>query len=496
MVSMNLTNKTTLHIESFPDTPLIDTSSEIALDLKDNNNVNFFWCGYDLPWKDWELSIFKKIIGFNFEKKISIIEDILRKNKVNILDKIDLSEKKQNHIFNWANNYNQKKNLKEFLYKENNRKINLGIAVESSLLSIYKNYNFKKNDKIIKKSLISSAIIFNRSVEAIKKIKPSIVITFNNRFAISRPIIEAAKFCKVQVIRHEVGSSEKKYELFYDDVHNVEERCKTIYTYWKNTGKKARLKNANSFFSMPYKNSNIINTGSGKIKSFSLNQNKVIQLPKNKKIVTFFTSSNYEYEAISADFSFLAKSKDFKNQITSLKTLVSVIKKLKNYFLIIRVHPSFKNSDFENSFWEKYSSSKIKLIKSESKINSFDLMKKSDYVITYGSTLAVHAAYNDIPSITLRKHVFSCSKVLIEPKNKKDLLKILRKKKFNKTKEACLPYGNYIMSFGRKFKYFKRDKIFKGYINKIKVNNFGPIVNFILFLLYPFLKIINKNEFD
>ena len=75
MVSMNLTNKTILHIESFPDTPLIDTSSEIALDLKDNNNVNFFWCGYDLPWKDWELGIFKKIIGFNFEKKMVCVPE-------------------------------------------------------------------------------------------------------------------------------------------------------------------------------------------------------------------------------------------------------------------------------------------------------------------------------------------------------------------------------------------------------------------------------------
>ena len=100
--------------------------------------------------------------------------------------------------------------------------------------------------------------------------------------------------------------------------------------------------------------------------------------------------------------------------------MITVIKKLKNYLLIIRVHPSFKNSNFENSFWSKYESNKIILVKSQSKINSFDLMKKSDFVITYGSTLAVHAAYNNIPSITLRKHAFSCSNVLIEPKNKKN----------------------------------------------------------------------------
>ena len=131
---MELVNKKILHIESFPDTPLIDTSTEIALNLKDKNNVNFFWCGYDLPWKDWELSIFKKILGFSFEKKVNIIENILRSKKVNIVDKIHLSEKKQNYIYKWANNYNKKKNLKKFLYKQNNVYVNLGISVESSLL--------------------------------------------------------------------------------------------------------------------------------------------------------------------------------------------------------------------------------------------------------------------------------------------------------------------------------------------------------------------------
>ena len=357
-------------------------------------------CGYDLPWKDWELNTFKKILGFSFEYKVNIIEDILKKNKINVIDKIYLCKKKEDYISNWVENYNQSKNLKKFLYLENNKKINLGISVESSLLSIYKNYNFKKNDKIIRKSLSASAIVFNRSVAIIKKIKPSAIITFNNRFSISKPIIEAAKFCEVKVIRHEVGSSEKKYELFYEDVHNIKSRCKSIYNYWKNTKKTSRIKNSNKFFSMPYKKIKKINTGSGKIPSFSLNQNEIIQLPKNKKIVTYFASSNYEFEALSADFSMLAKSLDFKDQITALKSLTSVIKKLKNYLLIIRVHPSFKNSNFENSFWNKYESDKIRLVKSQSKIYSFDLMKKSDFVITYGSTLAVHAAYNNIPHNT------------------------------------------------------------------------------------------------
>ena len=485
---MKIKNKKILIIETFPDTPLIEASCEIALNLKKNNNVNFFWCGYDLPWKDWEISIFKKIIGFSFEDKIKLIAKILKKNNIGTIDKFDLNKNKIQYIKEWSKTYNQKKELRNFQYKEKKININLGISVESSLLSMYKNYDFKNDNEVIQKALYSAAIIFNRSVEIIKKKKPSVIITFNNRFAISRPIIEAAKFCKIKVIRHEVGSSEDKYEIFYDDVHNLKARGETIYKYWNKTAKTLRLKNAKTFFLMPYKKTKKINTGSGKINSFSLKQDEKIQLPKNKKIVTFFTSSNYEFEALSSDLLSFSHSKDFKDQISALKSLVSIIKKLKNYLLIIRVHPSSKNSNFENSFWEKYKSKNIKIIKSESRINSFDLLKKSDYIVTYGSTLAVHAAYYNKPSITLRKHVFSKSNVLIEPKDKQELYKVLNKNYSRDTREKCLPYGNYIMSFGTKFKYFKTDPIFKGYINNIPVNNFGSFVNFILKLIYPILK--------
>ena len=60
-----------LIIETFPNAPHIETSVEIAINLKNRNNeVFFFWCGYDLPWTDWQLPLYKKIFSFSFENKI------------------------------------------------------------------------------------------------------------------------------------------------------------------------------------------------------------------------------------------------------------------------------------------------------------------------------------------------------------------------------------------------------------------------------------------
>lgn len=485
-------NKKILHIETFPETPIIETSVEIALNSK-KNNVYFFWCGYNLPWVDWEISFFKKLLGFNYNGKIKKIENILKLNQINVISKINLDYKLNYQIYHWANRFNEKKNLKKYYINYNSKKINLGLSVESSLLSIYKNFDYKNDTNLIRKALISSATVFFRAINIIDKINPEKIITFNNRFCISRPIIEAANIRNIKVERHEVGSSREKYEIFKHDVHDLKQRGKAVFDYWKKENKKQRLINANKYFAMPYKNTKLINTGSGVVKSFSFNQDKSINFKtKNKKIITYFTSSGYEFEAISENYKEYTNSKEFKNQSSAVNTLVSVINKLKNCLLVIRVHPSQKNSKFENNFWRKYKiNKKILFIESQSRINSFDLLKKSDFVVTYGSSLAVHAAYNNKPSIVLRNHLFSRGKILIEPKNKSDLFKILNRKYNLNTRKKCLPYGNYLMSFGKKFKYYKRDTVFKGYILGLKLNHYGFFVNVALCIIKPFLKLLN-----
>ena len=75
-----------LIIETFPNTPHIETSIEVALRLnKKGNQVFFFWSGYELPWKDWELPWYKKILLFSFENKIKNIKRVLKKKNINIV---------------------------------------------------------------------------------------------------------------------------------------------------------------------------------------------------------------------------------------------------------------------------------------------------------------------------------------------------------------------------------------------------------------------------
>jgi hypothetical protein len=68
-----------LIIETFPFAPHIEVAAEIAINLKKKNKVYFFWCGYNLPWTDWELPWYKKILFFSYEKKILNLLNFLEK---------------------------------------------------------------------------------------------------------------------------------------------------------------------------------------------------------------------------------------------------------------------------------------------------------------------------------------------------------------------------------------------------------------------------------
>ena len=59
-----------------------------------------------------------------------------------------------------------KKKLKNVKYKSKN----LGIGVLSSLVSIHQNENFKEKEYIIKSALISSALVFERTKNLLKKL--------------------------------------------------------------------------------------------------------------------------------------------------------------------------------------------------------------------------------------------------------------------------------------------------------------------------------------
>ena len=318
-----------LIIETFPNTPHLETSLEIAQKLKkENNKVFFFWSGYDLPWKDWDLPWYKKILLFSFENKIKKVYKYLNNKNIETIPKIILSENKKNYIYSYIKKIKNFKNLNKLKYKKS---FSVGSSCLSSLISRYHFTNVDNYQNVIPKVIESGCLVYERSIEAIKKINPDYVITFNSRFIISKPVVDATKKSKKKLLIHERGSAPDKYMLHSDDIFNKFYQHKLINRHWnlnKNRDKKINI--AKKYFTEIQKKKFFKSMGL----HFEKGSNK-LNFEKNKEIITFFCSTDHEYSSIDlpgkqAKF-FL--NKKWSNQINSIKFVIKNLKNYKNKFL-------------------------------------------------------------------------------------------------------------------------------------------------------------------
>jgi hypothetical protein len=447
-------------IESVASSPHIETAGEIALSLKKYNDVSFFWAGYNLPWNDWELPFYLKLLGGSYNNKIKKFKKILSNQGI-VIDEPILNVD-YDRIFRWSNSFNGNlKSLKKYKYDNSY----LGAGAASSIISYFKNekVDIEKYNKEIKNLLLSSAIVYERTKKYLKKNKIDKIYTFNNRFATCYPIICAANSLKIKTIRHERGSKKNRYELYDKDVHDLELTKKNFDFYWKKNKNKNKLSSSKKFF---YDKLKGINTNDTLSKSYISSQIKdhLPKLPKNKRIVTFFTSRDYEKASI-VDMEF--------DQIKIFKKFKKIVSNFKDIHLVIRVHPSLsKYKSYDDEEWMSFSNKNTTVIQSYEKHDTYSLLFRSDIVVTYTSSIIVESAYFGIPSISLGEFWWTGLKIAEEPKNFNNLNKMLSGKyKFRKSNKLnCMKIANYFLNYGIKFKYyspktFTRGKFLNEYIS-------------------------------
>ena len=466
-----------LFIETVFDSPHLETSAEIALDLKNQRkSVNFSWIGYNLPWSDWSISKNKIILGASQLKKVNLIETILKKNNIECETPIKINKKKLLKINSWAKKFNGNlEKLKKYKYKN----INLGIGVASSLISYYhqSNLDTKKYHEVVVRALTSSAIIYERSLLLISKTKPKIVVTFNNRFASSLPIVLAAKRKKIRILRHERGSNYNKYEIFKKDVHDLSYRSKNIKDYWlKEKNLKIKTKIAKKYF---LNRRNGIPLGWDMKKNFTLKQKsgKIIPKDKNFTRIVFFTASEDEHESTK----FQLKNLIWSTQELALKNLIKSLKILKKFELFIRVHPTHgkRKSYVDQEKWIKFNNNKnINVIPADSSVNSYELLDTADLVVTYGGNIGIEAVFWKKKVMTLRNSIYSGHGIAYEPKNFKNIKSII--KNFKKYKiinpNRALPFAYYFMTFGKKFKFFKCKDFDECYYKNLPISHLNSLL--------------------
>ena len=465
-----------LIIESFPNTPHLETSVEIALKLKKKNKVFFFWCGYDLPWKDWELPLYKKLLLFSYDRKVLKIIDFLKRNDITVIPKFSLSNTQSRFINNSIESFKNYNKIKHYKYKNN---ISIGISAFSSLVSKHHTDDIKKFSNEIKPALKTGCIIFERSFKVIQDINPNAIITFNNRFVISKPIIDAAKISKKKILIHERGSQLNKYELYKGDIFDNNFIYKKIIKYWKsekNIKKKINL--SNKYFSLLEKKKFFLNKGINFEKS---SQNK-IDLNTNKKIITYLCSTDHEYMSVSSKLNNFYINKKWSKQINTIKSVIQLIKHEKNTVLYIKSHPNFSSKQNQENELRKLQTSNVIYLSNSDRVDTLYLIKNSHIIITFGSTLELYSLYLNKKVISFFRSFYCKFNLVIYPKNKNLLKKALEKKEISMDRNIILKLRKisyYLMTYGLNYKYYKSYDFSKGSLKNQTINHYGVLINFL-----------------
>lgn len=271
--------------------------------------------------------------------------------------------------------------------------------------------------------------------------------------------------------------------LFKGDIFDKLYYSKIIKSHWsqnKNIPFNKKIKLAKKFFAL--------NIGKKFFKSmglpYELNSINKLSYDKKKEIISFFCTTDHEYASLpkkEGDKNFFINEK-WKTQNGAIKSLINVIKNDKKKILFIKAHPNFSKKSLIEKELKKFESSNVKYLGNDHNIDSIDLIKNSDVIVTFGSSLELTAKYLDKKVIPMFKHLYSPLGIFTYPKNENTLKKMINMKQTltNNSKQKLYLIAYFLMTFGSNYKYFKPNGFFRGNLIQKKINHLGPIINFLV----------------
>ena len=349
----------------------------------------------------------------------------------------------------------------------------IGFASASSLISdLRETYpDLDKYRKLVEKYIKTSVSLYQAGIDILKKIKPDLIYLFNGRYVIVRPVFRAAQYLDIDVLIYENPGKVNQYCLWENTLpHDLNYVKSRIQIAWEdNKNEKEKIKLANNWFNDNKSRDNKLTDIFMFVqKEGSLPSN--IDIHKDKRIITIFISSEYEFSAIDK----IWLQRFYKDQNEVVEKLLTKVKNEDIYFYI-RIHPNLKGHDnTQTRFLKKFKADNVTVIFPEEDIDSYSLIDISEKIITFGSTIGLEATYWGKPSICLGRSYYEDLNVSYHVNSYEELYKMVLKKGLKTlSKEGTLKYAYWSISLGINYQFYKPD-INKGSINRsslIKLKN-------------------------
>jgi len=255
--------------------------------------------------------------------------------------------------------------------------------------------SFSWPPRLISRAAHSYAYAFDQTTQLIADRGVTAVVIYNGRFLHDNAAAAAAEAQGVPVLFYDTGGGHTDYDLTIDKTHDwsaLQKRMLTLYDSWD---PEERDSLGSSWFEERRNHLDASNA----LYVEAQEQGTRLDIPDTECLVVYFSSSDDELVELEVNW-----DSYFGSQPTALELLAQECKKRPGYSLVIRSHPHLRmkpRQDFLD--WEEaVARARPDLhVDPYSSIDSYELMRQADIVVTYGSTSGVEAAYARKPVILM-----------------------------------------------------------------------------------------------
>ena len=245
------------------------------------------------------------------------------------------------------------------------------------------------------KSLESFAFAYDQVLELIKQRQSTALIVFNGRFLHDAAAVSAAESCGLPGLSFDFGGNDTDYDLTADATHDwsaLQDRMKDLYAGW-NVSERDEI--GSRWFEDRRRHTDERNA------AFVESQvvGRGVDLPSDRTIVVFFSSSGDEISELDVDW-----GDYFYGQPGALKAVAEICRRNENFHLVVRTHPHKRmkpRRDVEEWHQAVEAAAPDVHLDEWSDVDSYTLMDQADLVVTFGSTTGVEAAFAKKPVIVM-----------------------------------------------------------------------------------------------
>jgi hypothetical protein len=338
----------------------------------------------------------------------------------------------------------------------------IGTAVLSSIVSIYRTPtpSMQSNKELINAQILASAQVYFAIEQIILEKKIDIVYVFNARFATLRACLRACQKHKINCNVLEEGHNRAHYSIFKNTLpHSIEYYENEIQQKWEN-GNSEKINIANEY----YKNRS--ESKNERVGIFTKDQSKG-KLPINwnfsKKNIVLFNSSEDEFVSIGDEWN----NPIYESQSEAIRKICESLLPYTQFEVFVRIHPNLIGILNESiSAILKLRFKNLTIIAPDDDISTYELMRKANKVVTFGSSTGIEATALGIPSILAGMAFYRNLGSTYNPKNHDELIEmVLNENLMPADKIGALKYAYFLHDFGIPYTFFKRINTFKASLN-------------------------------